>query len=534
MRTIFVIVLAAILVLATAGVALAADPTVIGANGASAWTYKDLQDTTAKYEGGYAAFDDGTNYSKDVGDGTPGQTDATGPHGGYNTTTNKCKVCHAVHRAEGAYYLLRADSQDDACSYCHVGSAHSSRVVYDLNPDGMYTTNGHTIGAQSYVPDSSIRQTAQNLTLSSTDADGNPISQTIKVRSYDTEKVQMYRFFRQHGQSAVSYNRAGTPDTWGAPLVTGTARSGYQKIGPLALRCMSCHQPHNATNEVWRPRTFTAFTSANYSTAVDGPNSTTGYKLLRRSPAGQTYGAPSFTAAGETTEYYGGNQVIKALEDTAKAGVNYSQNNSAEFTYVENGVTRAAPLWIAQDIHDSGSETGVYRYPAKVNEMALSYWCADCHNLNVGGTQELTNVELGFKAHNERTHPAPYYGAYTGPGQCYSCHRNDLPPQMGLTAAADPRGLGSPAAINAGRESCTQCHFGTGDYYQVRKNAATMQNSDFPHSGRPTDIKLLGSYNISNGNTTGGWTPVYNTATITDTSLDQVCLRCHPGIGINH
>ena len=75
------------------------------------------------------------------------------PHGGYDTTTNKCKVCHAVHRAEGAYYLLRADSQDDACSYCHIGgSAHSSKVVYDLNPAGIYTTNGHTIGAPDSDP----------------------------------------------------------------------------------------------------------------------------------------------------------------------------------------------------------------------------------------------------------------------------------------------------------------------------------------------------------------------------------------------
>ncbi len=84
------------------------------------------------------------------------------PHGGYDTTTNKCKVCHAVHRAEGAYYLLRADSQDDACSYCHIGgSAHSTKVVYDLNPAGIDTTNGHTIGARAQCrtpPSASTRQ----------------------------------------------------------------------------------------------------------------------------------------------------------------------------------------------------------------------------------------------------------------------------------------------------------------------------------------------------------------------------------------
>jgi hypothetical protein len=527
MRTALVLLLAAILCLATAGIALAADPSVIdeSANGQSAWTYKDLQDGEAKYEGGYAA------YGADL-DGNGTGDYAENPHGGYNTTTNKCKVCHAVHRAEGAYYLLRADSQDDACSYCHVGSAHSTKIVYDLNPDGMYTTNGHTIGAQSAIPDSSLRQVAQDVLLSGTDADGNPVSETIKVRSYDQAKAQMYRFTRHHGQSAVGYNRAGTPDTWGAPVVSGAARSGYNKVGPLALRCMSCHQPHNATNEVWRPRQFATFNSTDYSTKVDGPFSATGYKLLRRSPAGQTIGTPTFLSTTDPTEYWGGNQVVKAIEDKAVAGTNFSQNVSGEFTYVENGVTRAAPLWIAQDIHDSGTDTGVYRYPAKVNTAALSWWCADCHNLNVGGWEQLHSEELGFKAHNERTHPAPFYGAYTGPGQCYSCHRNDLPVQMG-TSTGTAGGV-APAAIFAGRDSCTQCHYGTGDYYQSRMNPATAVNSDFPHSGSADDMKMLGAYNISNASTTGGWTPVYNAATITDTSLDQVCLRCHPGIGINH
>ena len=157
------------MVFAFAASAFAVAPSVIGANGASAFTYKDLQDTVAKTEGGYNAFTgtvSGTTFTV-ASDGTTSsatysnQGYTTSPHGGYDTTTNKCKVCHAVHRAEGAYYLLRADSQDDACTYCHIGgSAHSSKVVYDLNPGGIYTTNGYTIGAQTQIPDSTVRQFA--------------------------------------------------------------------------------------------------------------------------------------------------------------------------------------------------------------------------------------------------------------------------------------------------------------------------------------------------------------------------------------
>lgn len=531
--------------------ALGLASTALGDPGESAWSYEDLYDLTgAKYEGGYAAFDvdlnqDGTmdGYGPDAGDGSVVGGDATGPHGGYNTTTNKCKVCHAVHRADGAYYLLRADSQDDACSYCHIGSAHSSRVVYDLNPDGIYTTNGHTIGASSAIPDSSILQQTKDVTLETVDADMNPVSETIKVRTYDSQRVEMYRFARHHGQSAVSYNRTSpstNPADWTEPFIDKAARSGYQKIGPLALRCMSCHQPHNATNEVWRPRAFAPWTSETYSSTADGAFSTTGYKLLRRSPAGQTIGAPSFTSASDPTEYYGANQVVKAIEDNAVAGTNFSQNRSGDFTYTENGVTRVAPLWVAQDIHaPSGDQTvGSYRYPNKVNTAALSWWCADCHNLNIGGWEPLHNEELGFKAHNERTHPAPFYGAYTGPGQCYSCHRNDLPAQMGLTAGGainfEGNGAATPAAIDPARNSCTQCHYGTADYYMTRMNPATAVESDFPHSGSENDIKLLGAYSVSNTRTDGTWAPQYDATTVDSNSLDQVCLRCHPGIGVNH
>jgi len=529
--------------------ALGITATAVAAPGESAWKYRDIFDSSAKYEGGYAAFEDGVNLLYDYAtDNATTAVDETvaGPHGGYNTTTNKCKVCHAVHRAEGAYYLLRADSQDDACSYCHIGSAHSSRVVYDLNPAGIDTMNGHTIGASSEIPDSSVLQQTKDVVLSVTesDAEGNAVTteETIQVRTYDDAKLEMYRLARHHGQAAATYSRAGTPDTWTSTVVSGAARGGYLKIGPLALRCMNCHQPHNAVNEVWRPRAFAPFTPADYASVVDGDFSTTGYKLLKRSPSATTIGMPSFAVAGDPTEFWGGNQVVKAIEDTAKPydsvalTGNFSQDQSGAFTYTENGVTRAAPVWVAQDIHNAAGdvETGVYRYPAKVNTAALSWWCADCHNLNIGGWEPLHNEELGFKAHNERTHPAPFYGAYTGPGQCYSCHRNDLAPQMGLTDAANPVGGATPAALFTGRESCTQCHYGTGDYYQNRMNTDTAVESDFPHSGSEADMKLLGAYSVSNIGVSGAWVPQYDAATITSTSLDQVCLRCHPGIGINH
>lgn len=536
-------------VVGTATVALAATPpTVIGADGSSVWTYRDLQDTAAKSEGGYNAFQGDVTVNQATDDGAYGVTTSTAtnqgytssPHGGYDTTTNKCKVCHAVHRAEGAYFLLRADSQDDACSYCHIGgSAHSGKVVYDLNPDGIYTQNGHTIGAQKDIPDSTVRQYASPVELSTTDSNGVTKTIEIEVRAYDAAKNQMYRFGRHHGQSDE-----------------GTGRNGYAKIGPLSLRCMNCHQTHGAVDEVWRPLAWVGTSwGANHELVQDTSTfEANGYKLLKRYPSASTTGAIN------SNGYYNVGQNVKAIEGNAvKDGhtgpwgteaANFSGMASSDATYSQNGEVAARPVWIAQDIHEpspsdySTPGTGYYRYPYFNSKYALSWWCADCHNLNVGGWEPLADAsgtavpELGFKAHTERTHPAPYYGAYTGPGQCYSCHRNDLSPKMNSAAAG---GSGRPTV--AGRDSCTQCHYGTKDYAieMGNEDAAGTQGAyadlglDFPHSGRATDIKLLGSYTTSlpaGGGTVTGATTMKN-ATITEGNIDAVCIRCHPGVGVH-
>jgi hypothetical protein len=475
-------------VMLMAGTALAVPPTVIDetapAYGRSAWTYEDLQDPgpgpgdaiAPKYEGGYAMFDDTANLLY-----------TASPHGGYDTTTNKCKVCHAVHRAEGAYYLLRADSQDDACDYCHIGgSAHSPMVVYDLNAAGKYTPNGHTIGACATIPDSTVYQEAVPVTLSSYDCEtGSPTTEDIEVRSYDAEKNSMYRFSRHHAQSAA-----------------GTGRSGYLKIGPLSLRCMNCHQPHNATDMVWT--TERVYDWFGISTGPAAP-----YKLLRAYPSGTT------TGPANSYGYYDASQAVRVPETTLTAGVNYSTKVGMEFVVAATG--RTAPNWVTQNFYRDGETASTLNpqgSPASVTNLALSVWCADCHNLNIGFRTNLNSPELGFKAHTERTHPVPYTAGHGGPSQCYTCHRNDLPPR------------------NSGFDACSQCHYGTGSYWAARVSVSNpnFTDSDFPHSGRDTDHKLLGSYSIQDQ---ANWSTLVTT-TITEDNLDAVCLRCHPGVGVHY
>ncbi|MBA4371194.1 MAG: hypothetical protein C0418_06435, partial [Coriobacteriaceae bacterium] len=254
------LVAAACTLVLAAATARAATPSVVAtgapAFGRSAWTYSDLHDAYAKYEGGYAAFDV-----------TSTLTYTGVPHGGYSTATDKCAVCHAVHRAESAFELTRGEWRGDACSYCHVGSAHSSKVVYDGNPEGMVTAVGHTIGASPAIPLSTPYYVSLDTTVvSAVTASGTVATTTVTVRRVDAVRNRMYRLRVRHGQSAA-----------------GTGAAGFERIGPLSLTCLSCHVAHGEQAGQWRPRSFPGHAS----------RLTAGYKLLRAWPSGSIQGPDS-------------------------------------------------------------------------------------------------------------------------------------------------------------------------------------------------------------------------------------------------
>lgn len=68
------------------------------------------------------------------------------PHGEYQTTSQKCKVCHAVHNANPGGQALLMSTMADSCSYCHVSAKVSNYVVYDgktVNYSGTDFQNAH-------------------------------------------------------------------------------------------------------------------------------------------------------------------------------------------------------------------------------------------------------------------------------------------------------------------------------------------------------------------------------------------------------
>lgn len=74
---------------------------------------------------------------RDISAAMPGQS----PHGDYDTTTQKCRVCHAVHAANPAGQALLHTTVQDACAYCHIVANVSDYVVYGGNVNNYAGTD---------------------------------------------------------------------------------------------------------------------------------------------------------------------------------------------------------------------------------------------------------------------------------------------------------------------------------------------------------------------------------------------------------
>ncbi|MBA4371042.1 MAG: hypothetical protein C0418_05645 [Coriobacteriaceae bacterium] len=85
------------------------------------------------------------------GDSTYIPSGGVSPHGGYQVSSKKCAVCHAVHHAGaagngvGSEVLLRSDVAN-ACTYCHISPGVSTLIVYGgqaANYSGTDFNNSH-------------------------------------------------------------------------------------------------------------------------------------------------------------------------------------------------------------------------------------------------------------------------------------------------------------------------------------------------------------------------------------------------------
>jgi hypothetical protein len=410
------------------------------------------------------------------------------PHGGYDSTGNKCKVCHAVHLATGTFKLMRADSASDACSYCHSGDQRHAALGAYTNPSnshGIYTSNGHTIGSGRSIPDSSIRQWLEPLRLTAA-ADDDPektYEWNLKVRRYSTDRMKLFVYAGVSGGHDDEYS------------------SGDIRWGPTLLTCISCHQPHNAIDQVWKP-------------AFSDGSGVNGYKLLRSSPSGSLMSTNPADDPNNITGWIDGITRIRIKVPEIGYGPANTGHGMGDQDGSEDGQTLAADAafttWTQWGAPDEDISSG----PAR----ALSVWCADCHNLNIAGNgPAIADPDSGAayrggtgwdeapvgrsRYHTDRTHTAG-----TQSVSCMSCHRvNGLGGRP--DGQNDPGGQWDPGNVDKSDVDCDVCHYES-QYNQDR------DESDFPHSGADSSAKLLFDWYDGEAR-----------------ALDQVCRYCHDQVG---
>jgi hypothetical protein len=160
-KMLFVAALAAVLVVAFAASAFAYGPVYNGGTAsptdgyANYNTYKITSPAatwTTADGGGYLRWSLGEVYSDD---------NATSPHGNYATTTNKCAVCHAVHRADSAGTVLTAWNgtagtgemkATGSCLFCHGPSATFTNVRIVAEHNGPFTLSPHGRCQRCHTP----------------------------------------------------------------------------------------------------------------------------------------------------------------------------------------------------------------------------------------------------------------------------------------------------------------------------------------------------------------------------------------------
>ncbi|MBI5231308.1 MAG: hypothetical protein HY876_03985 [Coriobacteriales bacterium] len=144
----------------------------------------------------------------------------SGPHGGYATTTNKCQECHSTHYATGGYMLLRANSREAACDYCHGGGGGST---INIQMDNDYRAGNFDVTQASAVETSTMGYgTGHTLGFAgNAPADVRPAYQ-------DANGFACFDCHTPHGNSErvlTTFSNSGRIFGTGAVVVAGTGNS---------------------------------------------------------------------------------------------------------------------------------------------------------------------------------------------------------------------------------------------------------------------------------------------------------------------
>lgn len=144
----------------------------------------------------------------------------SGPHGGYATTTNKCQDCHSTHYAYGDYMLLRSNSREAACDYCHGGGGGSTiNIMMD---------NDYRSGSFDMAQASAVETTTMGLGTGHTLGYAGNAPADIRPAYSDPNGFACFDCHTPHGNSdrvLTTFSNPGRLMGTGAAVIAGSGNS---------------------------------------------------------------------------------------------------------------------------------------------------------------------------------------------------------------------------------------------------------------------------------------------------------------------
>ncbi len=321
----------------------------------------------------------------------------SGPHGGYTTTTNKCQDCHSTHYAAGSFMLLRANSREAACDYCHGGGGGST---INIMMDNDYRTGTYDMAQASAVPTETMGYgTGHTLGYKGpAPADIDPAFQDAQGFScFDCHtphgnSERVLTTFSNPGRAFVGPGQQGRPSTvttgtW--PIVQGFGKD-LNNNGLLDDNEWGIDRDYG--NFVWDRNSSVGAFAFTYR-----PIWPTGRFLLLKNPHAESVA----------------DTVVAGLDETATAGVNKYKIDWDEPLgpadgnyggYQDNDNDNAFPFAPASGTSPTG--TGGF--------LSVSEFCTDCHDGTAGAS---TQKAVVWQPNASDTTTGTYVVAYSHDAQ---------------------------------------------------------------------------------------------------------------------
>lgn len=347
--------------------------------------------TTGLNETGYAA-----NAGKYVRQpATSAQTTAAaGPHGNYTTTTNKCSDCHSTHFAKGSYMLLRANSREDACSFCHAGGGGSTLNIqmdnqYDANgvvADGSRGAGtGHTLGYKGNAP--------ADINPAYTDAEGLAC---FDCHSPHGNSARILTTFANPGRA--TFNDAGEEGVLSAP--PGSSHFWVTKV-------------NGSTGQTAIDK-FTKYTSSKYGVVYDlrsylpvtGDDVVDKGTIWGLAPVEGNFVIAKAVTGAEIKPVWGTGRFLLLKNPDAKDGSDITTSGAGSYGggpyALANGagsnklsINWTNPLGPANAAYGGNQDNDGQKFPsAATGILAVSEMCTDCHDGAAGSSGQAANVWL--------------------------------------------------------------------------------------------------------------------------------------------